>query len=98
MCVCVEDRAAATKIVELVHAEFPHVRTHVRAYDRIHAIELMKRDVAYQIRETFESAVTFGQATLEELGVTPDRAAWACCDRKALLLLKVRPVSWFQPV
>ena len=40
----------------------------MRAYDRIHAIELMKPDVDYQIRETFESALAFGRATLEELG------------------------------
>ena len=75
VCVCVDDRDAALKIVEILHEEFPQVRTCVRAYDRIHAIELMKRYVDHQIRETFESALVFGQATLEELGVPETEAA-----------------------
>ena len=75
VCICVDDREAALKIVEIVHEEFPQVRTCVRAYDRIHAIDLMKLEVDYQMRETFESALAFGQATLEELGLDPAEAA-----------------------
>ena len=47
----------------------------MRAFDRIHAIELMNRDVDYQIREVFESAIVFGRAALEELGTDPETAA-----------------------
>src|SRR3712207_4934511 len=68
VCVCVDDREAALRIVEILHQEFPQARTYVRAYDRIHAIDLMNLDVDFQIRETFESALAFGRAMLEELG------------------------------
>jgi voltage-gated potassium channel Kch len=80
VCICVDDREAALKIVEIVHEEFPQVRTCVRAYDRIHAIDLMKREADFQIRETFESALAFGQAALEELGLDPSEAAAVTAD------------------
>ena len=80
VCVCVDDREAALKIVEIVQEEFPQVRTFVRAYDRIHAIDLMKLQVDYQLRETFESALRFGRATLEELGVQEEEAAAITSD------------------
>ncbi|MBK8086352.1 MAG: cation:proton antiporter [Devosia sp.] len=70
--VCVDDKEAALRIVELVKSEFPLAKLHVRAYDRGHAIELVKRGVDYQIREVFESALTFGAATLRGLGAGED--------------------------
>jgi hypothetical protein len=47
----------------------------VRAYDRVHALELIERGVHFQIRETFESAIAFGRAALLELGLSSERAA-----------------------
>jgi CPA2 family monovalent cation:H+ antiporter-2/glutathione-regulated potassium-efflux system protein KefB len=38
-------------------------------------VELMNRDVDFQLRETVDSALAFGRATLEGLGVAPDAAA-----------------------
>ena len=75
VCICVDDRAGALKIVDIVHEEFASVRTYVRAYDRMHAVELMNRDVDYQIRETAESALAFGRAALEGLGLSAGGAA-----------------------
>ena len=75
ICICVDDRAAALRIAEIAKSEFPSTRIHARAYDRIHAIELMKAEVDYQIRETFESALGFGRVTLEGLGLTYDEAS-----------------------
>ncbi len=75
VCLCVDDREAALKIVDIVHEEFSAVRTFVRAYDRLHAVELMNRDVDFQIRETSESALAFGRAALEGLGLSPEAAA-----------------------
>jgi glutathione-regulated potassium-efflux system protein KefB len=74
ICICVDEKDTATKIVGLVHEEFGQALTYVRAYDRVHALELMKLDVDYQMRETFKSALTFGRATLEALGVSSQRA------------------------
>ena len=69
--VCINDPAAANKIVELVKHEFPLVKVLVRAFDREHAIELVRAGVDYQVREVLHSAVAFGRNALKELGV-PD--------------------------
>jgi voltage-gated potassium channel Kch len=74
ICVCIDDRAAATRIVELVHMHFPGAATYVRAYDRIHAIDLMNHDVDFIVRESFESALAFGQGMLEGLGIERESA------------------------
>ncbi|MBD9368155.1 monovalent cation:proton antiporter-2 (CPA2) family protein [Xanthomonas sp. XNM01] len=73
--VCVDNRAAANQIAELCGHEFPQAKVLVRAFDREHALELVALDVEYHIRETFESAVRFGQAALEALGVDAEEAA-----------------------
>jgi monovalent cation:proton antiporter-2 (CPA2) family protein len=75
ICVCVERKEVANRIVELCHSSFPLARLYVRAYDRVHALELLEHGAHYQLRETFESAITFGRAALTELGQTPERVA-----------------------
>lgn len=67
--VCVDDRKASNRIVELVRSEFPQARLLVRSFDRQHALELVQAGVDYQVRETFESAMEFGAAALRELGL-----------------------------
>lgn len=78
--VCVNDRAAANRIVELAKEEFPLAKLYVRAYDRSHAVELIKKGVDYQIREMFESAMAFGAAALQGLGVPEEELAEAMQD------------------
>lgn len=73
--VCVEKPEVADKIVELVKAEFPLAKLLVRAFDRGHSLRLIQAGVDFQIRETFESALTFGKRTLIELGVDEVEAA-----------------------
>ncbi|MBO1904480.1 monovalent cation:proton antiporter-2 (CPA2) family protein [Microvirga sp. 3-52] len=80
ICICIDNQEAMTKIIEIIHENFQNARSFVRAFDRIHAIELMNRDVDYQIREVFESAIVFGRAALEELGTEPEAAAAAAND------------------
>ncbi len=67
--VCVDKKESATKIAELVRSEFPQAKLLVRAFDRVHARELIKTGVDFQIREMFESAILFGEQTLREIGV-----------------------------
>lgn len=67
--VCVDKQEAADKIVELVKSEFPHAKLFVRAFDRGHALRLIKAGVDYQLRETLESALVFSQRVLVDLGV-----------------------------
>jgi glutathione-regulated potassium-efflux system protein KefB len=66
--VCIDDKAAATKIVQVLKAEFPLAKVFARAYDRPHAFELLKAGADYQLREMFESALAFGAETIRALG------------------------------
>ena len=67
--VCVDSKQTTNRIVELVTHEFPLAKVLVRSYDREHSLHLVKQKVDYMIRETFESAVKFGEVILEQLGV-----------------------------
>ncbi|MGH6762475.1 MAG: monovalent cation:proton antiporter-2 (CPA2) family protein [Phyllobacterium sp.] len=73
--ICVEKSETITTIAHHLKNEFPLVKVLARAFDRGNAIELIHAGVDFQIRETFESALVFGQATLETLGVDQDEAA-----------------------
>jgi len=73
--ICVDKAETAVRIAENMKAEFPLVPVLARAYDRGAAIGLMNVGVDYQIRETFESALLFGGATLEKLGVAEAEVA-----------------------
>ncbi|MHC1548176.1 monovalent cation:proton antiporter-2 (CPA2) family protein [Phyllobacterium sp. K27] len=73
--ICVDKAETILSIAHLIKAEFPLVQIYARSFDRGNAIELIKVGVEYQIRETFESALLFGQTTLVGLGVDPEEAA-----------------------
>ncbi|GHD67687.1 transporter [Luteimonas padinae] len=82
--VCVDDRAAADRIVELVQSAFPQARLLVRAYDRPHKLKLVAAGVDVAIRETFAAALQFGEAALRELDVDPDEAARVTAEVRRL--------------
>ena len=73
--VCVDKPEAADRIVELVKSEFPTTKIMARAFDRGHSMRLIQAGVDYQIRETFESALKFGERALVELGLDEQEAA-----------------------
>lgn len=73
--VCTNDRVQTTKIVELLRDEFPLARVMARAFDRLHAIELINAGVEYQVRELFESAVNFGGEAISMMGVSAEDTA-----------------------
>ena len=66
------DPHAVTRIVEIAKAEFPMVPVLARAFDREHALELVKAGTDFQIRETFESALVMGREALIRLGDDAD--------------------------
>jgi glutathione-regulated potassium-efflux system protein KefB len=78
--VCVDNRKAANRIVELVKHEFPQAKLMVRAFDRGHALELVNARADYFIRETFESAMVFSETALKMLGVPDEEAALIGAD------------------
>jgi glutathione-regulated potassium-efflux system protein KefB len=72
--VCVDNRDTSNRIVSVAQQAFPHAKLFVRAYDRGHAMDLIRAGVEFQIRETFESAMAFGTAVLMGMGVPQDEA------------------------
>lgn len=66
--VCVDKPETTDRIVALIKSEFPHAKVFARAFDRGHSMRLVKAGVDYQLRELFESSMTFSGAVLRELG------------------------------
>ena len=63
-----EGELSATALRAVLDA-FPQAAVMVRAYDRLHLIELDKLDIAFAERELFESAVAMGRAALKANGI-----------------------------
>jgi len=58
-------RAAVQSVLDA----FPQAAVMVRAFDRVHMIELDGLDIAFAERELFESAVAMGRAALKANGI-----------------------------
>ncbi len=78
--VCIDKPELANRIVGLAKQEFPQARLYVRAFDRGHALRLIQTGVDYQVRETFESALVFGDNVLRGLGYDADERAATLAD------------------
>lgn len=72
--ICIDDKEATNRIVALARSEFPQAQLLVRSYDRQHSLQLIAAGVDYQIRELFESALRFGTAALQAVGVPENEA------------------------
>jgi glutathione-regulated potassium-efflux system protein KefB len=66
--ICVDKPETTDRIVALVKSEFPLAKVFARAFDRGHSMRLVQAGADYQIRELFESSLTFSGAVLRELG------------------------------
>ena len=80
ICVCVDNKEDANRIVEVVRASMPSARLFVRSFDRVHSMELLRLGVDFELRETLDSALSFGARTLEALGVPATAAAARIAD------------------
>ena len=63
-----DDRDQILDIVDGVKKEFPHLKIVARAWDMLHAHELLRRDVTLFQRETFAAALNLGEGVLREIG------------------------------
>lgn len=72
--VATDRRETTDRVVDLVKSSFPGTALHVRSFDRAHTLALKARDVDFEIRETYESALKLGRQTLVALGLSPERA------------------------
>ncbi|WP_107675165.1 cation:proton antiporter [Agrobacterium sp. LAD9] len=72
--VCTHKKEVTDRIIDMIQSEFPSVRIYARSYDRVHSLDLRKRGVEYEIRETLESGLLFGRRILEGLDMDGERA------------------------
>ena len=73
--IAIDKKDQATRIAELLRDEYPLVKVMARAFDRGHAIELVKAGVEFQMREMFESALTLSGQALRVLGSSEEEIA-----------------------
>ena len=90
---CIENDKVMGKAIDLIREGFPEALIFCRATDRAHVLDLTKRGVDFQIRETFESSVVFGRAALEALG-TPLARLTRLRKTFAIATRSVLPNSW----
>jgi voltage-gated potassium channel Kch len=65
------DGAITSGAIRAVLEAFPQAAVMVRAFDRLHLIELDRLDLTFAERELFESAVQMGRAALKASGIAP---------------------------
>ena len=78
--ICVDRAEVATHITRIARGAFPQAKLLVRSYDRGHSLLLATEGVDLHVRETFESALRFGEQALCELGVDAEDAAGIAAD------------------
>ncbi|MEM9839272.1 MAG: monovalent cation:proton antiporter-2 (CPA2) family protein [Pseudomonadota bacterium] len=64
----IDDKRNLKEAIAALRARCPKVRIVVRAFDRLHEIEISDEDIDFTVRETFESAITMSKKTLSFLG------------------------------
>lgn len=72
--ICINKIETTNRIIENVRRLCPNVKTIFRAYDREHALALLKAETDYFIRETFDSAINMGEAAVKILGAEDSEA------------------------
>jgi voltage-gated potassium channel Kch len=78
--VCTDGVASTNKVVDVVREAFPGTPCFARSFDRRHSLELVRRGVAVEVRETFESALLFGGEVIAALGAARDEAERLVAD------------------
>ena len=81
--VAVDGREKILEIVTTVKKHFPHLRIFARAYDRVHAYQLVNEGVNHVFREVFASSVDMAEQVLVALGQHPFQAHRAAKTFKA---------------
>jgi voltage-gated potassium channel Kch len=80
--IAIDDREKALGLAAAVRKHFPHLRVLARAFDRVHAYELLDAGVHAAYREVFGTSVDVARDALTALGRHPFEA------RRAALLFK----------
>jgi monovalent cation:proton antiporter-2 (CPA2) family protein len=72
--IAIDDREKSLELVRLAQQQFPHLHIFARAFDRVHAYELLNLGVAHVFREVFASSVDMAEQVLVGLGTHPYEA------------------------
>lgn len=70
----IDDQEKALEMIETVHKEFPRLKILARAYDRLHAYEMIHRGIEHPYIETAGSALNLGIEALRALGFPAKQA------------------------
>ena len=70
----IDDKDKATELVETASKALPNLTIVARAFDRLHAYELLRAGADEVERETFEGALALGAASLRRLGLRSRQA------------------------
>lgn len=80
----INDTDRIESIVSQLKEAYPNLPILTRTYDRKTTVSLIKQDVDFIVRETFESAITLSRATLMRLGIDKIEADEVINDVRAL--------------
>jgi voltage-gated potassium channel Kch len=72
--VAIDEREKISEIVATTKKHFPHLRIFSRAFDRVHAYELINAGVNDVYREVFSSSLDMAEDVLVALGQDPSEA------------------------
>jgi len=72
---CIDEANPTSRRLEGILEAFPQAAVFVRAFDRIHLIELAQTDLAGTVREVFESAVLMGREALRVFDIPEEEVA-----------------------
>jgi voltage-gated potassium channel Kch len=79
---CIDGDLSARRLEPVLEA-FPQAAVFVRAFDRVHLIDLAPLDIECTVREVYESAVMMGREALGAFGVDAEEAARVEQDYRA---------------
>lgn len=80
----INDTDRIEAIVSQLKEAYPELPILTRTYDRQTTVSLIKQDVDFIVRETFESAITLSRATLMKLGIDPIEADEVIAEVRSL--------------
>ena len=72
---CIDGKGLTARRLQPILQAFPQAAVFVRAFDRIHLMELAPLDLHCTIRDVFESAVTMGRRALSVFGIDEEEVA-----------------------
>ncbi|QAY78865.1 cation:proton antiporter [Sphingosinicella sp. BN140058] len=72
---CLDGKWLNAHRLEPILEAFPQAAIFVRAFDRLHLMEMGAADIKFAVREVFESAVLMGREALTAFGFEPDEVS-----------------------